>query len=570
MIAQELRNWQIEAKAAYFTRRKKPDHDGSTLFHATMGAGKTRLALDVAAQMLLDRTIRRVVVVTTSIELCDSWVRSAHKYNIQLESKWSLVKDEYKGPPSNFQGLAITYAKLCAPGTAEFLRGWCVNEPTFVILDEPHHLADVTATEASWGPLAKIAFAPTKERLLITGTPWRTEGTQIPFAKYDEAGFVVCDYRYSYTQALRDGVCRFCFFPAIEGSGRYGVDGEIQSFESLENTPESEVGRVLKTIYQPEGGWMGKTLRLAHKELMEMRANGHADAGALIVVSDTTEADRVVKTLRQLTRSEVLIATSKEDDAPEVIKRFREGIAPYLVAVQMVSEGVDIPRLRVGVYATSVRTRLAFRQFVGRFMRVIDGMEDQHAVIFIAWIEPFITFAREMEEEKLEALREDPKRPGGDGWDGPGVTHHTFNPLSSDGQEKEIIASRESFLPSEAEIAGVYAQEIGLSISGKQAALLIRRATGAPVGAAAPSQERVPSAEPDSNVRKDRRKEAARLQRRLAFVRSGDQASNAEFQAVGLEIKARFGVKIINANPEQLKLITEWLLREIHAGRQAI
>ena len=39
----------------------------------------------------------------------------------------------------------------------------------------------------------------------------------------------------------------------------------------------------------------------------------------------------------------------------------------------MVSEGVDIPRLRVGVYATAAKTPLIFRQIVGRFVRTIPG-----------------------------------------------------------------------------------------------------------------------------------------------------------------------------------------------------
>ena len=39
----------------------------------------------------------------------------------------------------------------------------------------------------------------------------------------------------------------------------------------------------------------------------------------------------------------------------------------------MVSEGVDIPRLRVGVYATAAKTPLIFRQIVGRFVRTLAG-----------------------------------------------------------------------------------------------------------------------------------------------------------------------------------------------------
>ena len=40
-----------------------------------------------------------------------------------------------------------------------------------------------------------------------------------------------------------------------------------------------------------------------------------------------------------------------------------------MVAVRMVSEGVDVPRLAVGVYATTTTTPLFFAQAVGRFVR---------------------------------------------------------------------------------------------------------------------------------------------------------------------------------------------------------
>lgn len=568
MVTQELREWQVNAKAMFLARRNKPDHNGTTLIHATMGAGKTRFACQIAADMLFDRAIRRVVVVTTGRTLCASWVSSAHKLNIELESNWSLTDGP---PPANFQGLAITYAKLCTPGTSEFLRRWCTDQPTLVIFDEPHHLAD--ATEASWGPQAVAAFAPTKERLLITGTPWRSDGTKIPFVKYGDDGFVECDYRYSYSEALRDGICRFVFFPTVDGKGRYGADGDIYSFESLRNTTEKDIGKVLSTIFQAEGGWLRETLNLAHKELMEMRANAHADAGGLIVVRDTEQAARVVKVMRSITRGEVMIATSKEEEnGTEVIERFRTGVMPWLVAVQMVSEGVDIPRLRVGVYATPVRTRLAFRQFIGRFVRVIDGMEDQHAVVFIPWIDPYMTFAHEIEEEKLEALREEPigtSSAAGSGDNG----QHTFNPLSSIGVPQEIIAGPDSFHPHEEEMAQEHARALGMSIPGKLAALLIRRATGAPVGATSAStqgnQQQAPQTESESKRRASLRKEASKLQRRLAYMRSSSQASNAEFQAVGMEIVARFNVKRASADPRQLQAIIDWLLQELHAARRA-
>ena len=60
--------------------------------------------------------------------------------------------------------------------------------------------------------------------------------------------------------------------------------------------------------------------------------------------------------------------------------RFAAGPTPWLVAVRMVSEGVDIPRLRVGVYATTTTTELFFRQAVGRFVRWTPGRAEPEGV----------------------------------------------------------------------------------------------------------------------------------------------------------------------------------------------
>ena len=60
-----------------------------------------------------------------------------------------------------------------------------------------------------------------------------------------------------------------------------------------------------------------------------------------------------------------MIVTSETEGASERIARFAAGSGRWLVSVLMVSEGVDVPRLRVGVYATTARTELFFRQVVG-------------------------------------------------------------------------------------------------------------------------------------------------------------------------------------------------------------
>src|SRR5207237_7234135 len=88
------------------------------------------------------------------------------------------------------------------------------------------------------------------------------------------------------------------------------------------------------------------------------------------------------------------------------------GREPWLVAVRMVSEGVDIPRLRVGVYATTTTTELFFRQAVGRFVRWTRGVPRQRAWLYIPDDPRLRQHAAGVAEQRRHSLR---KREG----DGP-------------------------------------------------------------------------------------------------------------------------------------------------------
>jgi len=70
----------------------------------------------------------------------------------------------------------------------------------------------------------------------------------------------------------------------------------------------------------------------------------------------------------------------------------------------MVSEGVDVPRLRVGVYATSARTELFFRQVVGRFIRRTPEPADQMSHLFLPSDPRLKQLAVQIEEERNHAL----------------------------------------------------------------------------------------------------------------------------------------------------------------------
>jgi superfamily II DNA or RNA helicase len=73
-----------------------------------------------------------------------------------------------------------------------------------------------------------------------------------------------------------------------------------------------------------------------------------------------------------------------------------------MVAVRMVSEGVDVPRLCVGVYATSTSTPLFFAQAVGRFVRA--RRRGETASVFLPSVPVVLEHAARLEEERDHAL----------------------------------------------------------------------------------------------------------------------------------------------------------------------
>ena len=93
---------------------------------------------------------------------------------------------------------------------------------------------------------------------------------------------------------------------------------------------------------------------------------------------------------------------SDEKAASKKIAEFTDSDGRWMVAVRMVSEGVDVPRLAVGVYATTTSTPLFFAQAVGRFVRARNRGET--ASVFLPSVPTLLGFASEMEVERDHVL----------------------------------------------------------------------------------------------------------------------------------------------------------------------
>jgi superfamily II DNA or RNA helicase len=385
-----LRAWQQAAAAAVFS------HEGDAfLASATPAAGKTTFGLHVAHRMLSEGRVARVAVVAPTTHICRQWAADAARYGIALEPN----RPNSAGPePRDRHGVAVTYATVAAG--SEVHRRRCAEKPTLLIADEPHHMGD----DATWGVKTIDAFARARFRLLLSGTPFRSDNSQIPWVRYDDEGVSSADYGYGYTQALIDGVCRPVTFHTYGGDMEWVSDGKVRRADFGVVLPPVEAARRLRTALDPEGDWITHVLRDAHDTLLGLRAGEHPDAGALVVASDKEHAEKLADRLARITGERPDVVTSDAPDASARIARFSSGSAPWLVSVLMVSEGVDVPRLRVGVYATTARTELFFRQVIGRFIRRTPAPKDQMSHVFLPSDPRLKTLATQIEEERNHAL----------------------------------------------------------------------------------------------------------------------------------------------------------------------
>ncbi|MFJ4106088.1 DEAD/DEAH box helicase [Oerskovia enterophila] len=390
--ASKLRAWQAEALETYRARAPR-----DFLAVATPGAGKTTFALRVATELLEQGVVRRVTVVAPTEHLKHQWADAAARVGIRIDPNFRNSQGRHG---AGYDGVALTYAQVAAKPALHTAR--TEAERTLVILDEVHHGGDAL----SWGEAVRDAFEPATRRLALTGTPFRSDTAAIPFVTYERGADGIrrssADYTYGYGDALRDHVVRPVIFLSYSGQMRWRTkSGDEVSARLGEALTKDMTGQAWRTALDPEGEWIPSVLAAADKRLTEVR-RAIPDAGGLVIATDQTDARAYAGHLARITGKSPTVVLSDDEGASGRIDEFSDGDARWMVAVRMVSEGVDVPRLAVGVYATSTATPLFFAQAVGRFVRA--RRRGETASVFLPSVPHLLALANGLELERDHAL----------------------------------------------------------------------------------------------------------------------------------------------------------------------
>jgi len=563
-----LRKWQQESLERY------DQHQGKAfLVEACPAAGKTRFIAEVVARELHKGKADAIVVVVPSAALR---TQMADDFNsetgIQLDPKWNgdgvpLIHGEYKGAVVTYQWLA---------NNSSLMRKWASRQFTLAVLDEVHH----AQKEKAWGEALCESFDQAKVRVLLTtGTPFTTEGNPIVFVNYDvETGLALADYSINYGRAITEEenpIVRTIAFDHHHGEMVWDSEDGIRKATFDDKLNKRDIGRRLRTAIHEEKEHIGALLRRATHKLRELREND-SDAAMLVVAQDQTHAKNLAKRMQQEFGITPIVAISEDGDAAAgKIKAFKNSEEPCIIAVDMISEGVNIPRIRVIVYATNVTTYLYFQQVLGRALRIEPGHTDHMAYVFTPSDERFLAFAAKIMKECAEALaKHDEKRTSSDK---PDQDSFLFNPMSA--SFTDIVATLNGIQINANELAiaatlkasrpdlrgqGFSAQHIVLMMKALGIAFTPIEQNGtqdSPNVSSESQQPEKPLYEKLSDLRKDNNK----LVKRLYFSKKGE----VEFADINIRLNATVGIRTVEKcfDPDKLQrryaLAKRWLTKGI-------
>jgi superfamily II DNA or RNA helicase len=398
-----LRRWQTDALDTYTqwetTRR------GTSTFTAavTTGAGKTIFGAAIADYLLKKRTIDDIIITAPSNTILSQWRQALALFALEDCAQY-VTYSWIQANQSRFADITLSQYKV------------------LVIHDEIHHAGE----GSTWGNLIRLGRWA-KRRLMLTGTPFRDDEAKLPYVRYVKHELRP-DYLYSYGDALRDGYVRpLTFYPYDAVGGLWKLKDSIGEGGFTDSAKPDQIQRALNNCLSPKHNWLKTVLTDANIRVMELRETVPNAAG-IVTCKDQSHARKVAALLQQISGYEPVLALSDNPASDAHLRTFRDNITPWLVVVKKGSEGLDIPRLRVGVWASNVTKRLSFLQFIGRVMRPTGSGE--MASIFMPGHPALIRYALSIEDMVLHVVSEQEKEEAAKRNGGESST--PFEPLGSE------------------------------------------------------------------------------------------------------------------------------------------
>jgi superfamily II DNA or RNA helicase len=395
----QLRTWQTDA----ITEVKEILENGGdrATIASAPASGKTIFACQLVKDLMSIYGFDQIVIVSPTENVRDKWQEDLSRFGFQLKTKGLRTRSDRDY--EDFHGMTFTYSY--AANMCDLLSAMCLDS-TVVVFDEAHHMGD--SNNSTWGAKCRHAFDSCGFKLLLTGTPWRTSGEPIPFANYNEDGFCKPSYSYTIGNAVADKVCQRPEIILRDSSAEFVKSGDKFHFKSLKDSKKESREDLHYSALIEDGDTFIGLFKEADKKLSELRENKHPDAGGIIIAKTKTMAHMYADIMKATFGQSAELVHSEMNNAKEKIRRFKKGTDKWIISVDMIGEGTDIPRLEVEIYLGAKKATICLHQYWMRPARIRsrESKETEHCYIYCLNHSKLNRVAKEIEKDIEVKIKE--------------------------------------------------------------------------------------------------------------------------------------------------------------------
>ena len=352
------------------------------------GGGKTILALAVLDALRKSGRIDAAVVFTPRLGLCSQFeldwksVRShfqpgamgaiVHRENASLESLRAF-------------GYITSYQSLCADPTVHERFARRYKGRLAIVCDEAHYLGEKLYGSGDTTQAAKLLAQLGENaafKLVMTGTPYRSDENPIVFAEYDEQGRITSDVQLTYGDGVAQGFLRpfdATLFDGTLSQTRRRQRGGVAYYRTEEVELRYTSQQLTKVATDPQ--FWEVAARHAYEKVKELQESWPPYCG-IAGCANQDHARQVVEYLQSL-GARCLLAVSDDSQAHDNLRLFKSGGRDMLVTVGMAHVGYDYKPIAVAAVLNGVREYNWLDQFTMRAGRVLPN---RPAVEQTAWV----------------------------------------------------------------------------------------------------------------------------------------------------------------------------------------
>jgi superfamily II DNA or RNA helicase len=426
------RQWQKEC----LERFKEHIERGGTTFilEACMGAGKSNMAAMMTKLLIDEYGVDHALVLVpwTSIQgdTREGMLGAFGEIGLLARDQFfTYSRRQVRQSRPHMDATVTLYQEACCQQTLEAIRMWQAELKGFrfvLACDEIHHTNEIKST---WGTYVEQLEKLAAYSIFMSGTFFRTDKIPISCIPLKD-GIPVKHYRYTYSEGVRDNVVRAIATREIDAKITFYDREKDKDFQvPLKQITQKQLAEAKKQVLDPYGACMRQLIETVDADRKRLHAGKFSDAGWLFVCRpggsddytlDESQEDKhvhqIAEQIKALTGITPIVVTYRDRDAVGKVAWFRKSNEPYLVAVNMVSEGCNIPRLRGVAFCRYTESEMLFRQIAGRCLRIHTIEDGTAATLYIPAFPLLVEFAARLYAEAQEGIRNRPRCPECDQW----------------------------------------------------------------------------------------------------------------------------------------------------------